>query len=164
MPADRSATRYSLSGPHGSERLSLQRMPRVRSGARVTVLGHGAHGRIVGTVAGGSARAAAVTPGPRTTAVVLINFTDDTRQPWSVDQVRQRVFTAPDSTNAFFAEESYGQVSLVGRQRPDGDVFGWYTLPASAQSCNPDLWASLAQAAVRASGANLSGYDHVVYA
>ncbi|MFL5886819.1 MAG: hypothetical protein ACJ77M_17250, partial [Thermoleophilaceae bacterium] len=164
MPADRSSTRYSLAGPHGSERLSLQRMPRVRSGSRVTVLGRASHGRIVGSVAGGSARAATVTPGPRTTAVVLINFSDDTRQPWTVDQARQRVFTAPDSTNAFFQDESYGQVSLVGKLRPDGDVFGWYTLPVSASNCDPDLWTSQAQAAARASGVDLSGYQHVVYA
>jgi chitodextrinase len=131
----------------------------------VTVSGHATHGGIVGAVrTGGSVRAATVDAGPRRTAVVLINFADDLRQPWSVDQVRQRVFTAPDSTNAFFQEESYGQVSLTGKLRADGDVLGWYTLPTSSRSCNPDLWATLAQAAVRTSGANLTGYDHVVFA
>src|SRR5690242_15292050 len=106
MAADRSSTRYELVGGKHDEALSLSQMPRVRSGSRVTVVGHARHGRIVGAIKGGAARAAAVTPGPRTTAVVLINFYDDTRQPWTVDQVRQRVFTAPDSTNAFFQDES----------------------------------------------------------
>jgi hypothetical protein len=164
MAADRSTTRYELvSGPR-SEPLSLTRMPRVRSGSQVTVDGRATAGRIVGTVASGGVRAASVPAGPRPTAVVLINFADDQRQPWSVDQARQQVFTAPDSVNAFFLEESYGQVSLVGRQRADGDVFGWYTLPVSASSCNPDLWTSQARAAVRASGADLTSYAHVIYA
>jgi hypothetical protein len=165
MRSDRSSTHYELVNGASSKPLSLSRASRARSGSQVTVTGHATHGGIVGAVkTGGSARAATVGAGPRRTAVVLINFVDDLRQPWGVDQVRQRVFTAPDSTSAFFQDESYGQVSLTGKLRADGDVFGWYTLPTSARSCNPDLWATLAQAAVRTSGANLTGYDHVVYA
>src|SRR5436305_1303914 len=140
MRADRSTTRYELVDGNRSAPLALDRASRARSGSRVTINGRTSHGRIVGRIEGG-ARAATVTAGPRTTAVVLINFADDPRQPWTVDQVRQRVFTAPDSTNAFFQDESYGQVSLIGRQRPDGDVFGWYTLPVSASNCDPDSWA-----------------------
>src|SRR5436190_7143663 len=164
MAADRSTTRYELVNGRHSERLSLTRLPRVRSGSAVTVRGRATSGRIVGTVASGGARSASVAPGPRPTAVVLINFADDTRQPWTVDQARQLVFTAPDSVNAFFLEESYGTVGLVGRQRPDGDVFGWYSLPSSASNCNPDLWTAQARAAARASGVDLSGYAHVMYA
>jgi hypothetical protein len=165
LRADRSSTRYELVNGTTRKPLSLSDPGRVRSGSRVVVKGRARNGHIVGTIeTGGSARAATVGAGPRTTAIVLINFANDQRQPWSVDQVRQRVFTAPDSTNAFFQEESYGQVSLTGKLRSDGDVFGWYTLPAPAGDCNPDLWATLAQAAVRTSGASLSGYDHVVYA
>ena len=42
------------------------------------------------------------------TAVILINFTTDTSQPWTPDFVRQRVFTASNSSSAFYSEESYG--------------------------------------------------------
>src|SRR2546423_6336096 len=107
MRADRSSTHYELVNGRNSKPLSLSRTSRVRSGSQVTVSGHATHGGIVGAVkTGGSVRAATVDAGPRRTAVVLINFADDMRQTWSVDQVRQRVFTAPDSTNAFFQDES----------------------------------------------------------
>src|SRR5437870_13344766 len=75
MPADRSTTRYELVNGKRNQTLSLSRSPRVRSGSRVTVRGRATHGRIVGALAtGGSVRAATVNAGPRTTAVVLINF------------------------------------------------------------------------------------------
>jgi hypothetical protein len=97
--------------------------------------------------------------------VILINFASDTRRPWTSDYVRQRVFTATDSTNAFYVEESGGNVSLTGKTRSDGDVYGWYTISATTAGCDVDEWARQAKAAAAAAdGFSSTGYQHIVYA
>jgi hypothetical protein len=68
-----------------------------------------------------SAPAAAITS--RTVAVILINFTNDTSQPYSPAFANGIVFTNPDSVAAFYAEESYGQLASF-----TGTVYGWYTI------------------------------------
>jgi M6 family metalloprotease-like protein len=95
--------------------------------------------------------------GAHKTAVIAFNFTTDTRQPWTTAQVQQKIFSAPDSTSAFFQEESYGQLWLTG------DVYGWYTLPGPTTGCNYTTWASLAKTAAAANGFNAANYDHVIY-
>ena len=109
---------------------------------------------------------AAATPmlGGRRTAVIVFNFANDTRQPWTPAQVRQGVFTGTESTSAFFAEESHNQLWLTGATgNLDGDVYGYYTLPAAGSGCNFTDWASQAKAAAAANGFNASLYQHVMY-
>jgi hypothetical protein len=97
-----------------------------------------------------------VGPGPRSTAVLLINFANDASQPWTPAVAEQRVFTDADSTNAFFSEESHGQVSLTG------DVFGWYTIAAANTGCDINAMLSQGTAAAAADGVNVNAYQHVV--
>jgi M6 family metalloprotease-like protein len=145
--------------------LTLARATRTPSGSRVVVRGRRVGSRIRGTVlARGLVRAAGVTAGPRKTAVILINFASDTAQPWTTDFVRQRVFTDSNSTSAFYSEESYGDVSLTGKGRPDGDVFGWYTVAGPTAGCDVDAWASQAKTAAAADGFSATGYQHIIYA
>lgn len=116
--------------------------------------------------------AAAVTPGPRRMAVVLLNFTNDGSQPWTPADARALVFTGPRSGNAYLQEVSSARVSLTGIQRADGDVFGWFTVPYDNADCDAfdgtelryRRWALAAQAAVAAQGVDLSAYDHVMFA
>jgi hypothetical protein len=51
----------------------------------------------------------------------------------------------------------------VGRDRADGDVYGWYTIGASTSGCDIDAWSAEARAVAMAAGADLSGYDHILY-
>ncbi|MEX0992792.1 MAG: PKD domain-containing protein [Solirubrobacterales bacterium] len=106
---------------------------------------------------------AAAATGTKKVAVILLNFQNDQRQPWTHDQVRQAVFTNSDSVNAYFQESSSGSLTLEGKTRVDGDVLGWYTVPANNTPCNWSSWASAARTAAAAAGDDLSGYDHHVY-
>ncbi len=120
-------------------------------------------GTVVGTVTPASVQSAPALGG-RKLAVIVFNFAKDTRQPWTPAVVRQRVFTNSDSTSAFFKEESYDQLWLTGSTgNPDGDVYGYYTLPAASGSCNYSNWASQAKAAAAADGLVASAYQHVMY-
>jgi hypothetical protein len=150
--------------------------PTVPSGTPVAVRGRPTPGSL--TVAapgdieaaggpGAGATTAAVPSAAATTqtlAVVLVNFTDDPRTPFTTDQLRSQVFTDPHSVSAFFAEQSFGRVSFTGRVRPDGDVYGWYTVSRNqASGCDFTAWSASADAAAAAAGVDLSLYDHVAY-
>src|SRR5207248_1010905 len=142
-------------------------VPNVASGTPVVVRGRRVGHRVIsGRVRArrGKAVHAAGFNGPQKVAVLLFNFAADTSQPWTPDYVRQRIFTASDSSSAFYREESYGDVYLTGKLRSDGDVFGWYTIAADPATCDVDTWASQARAAAAAAGVDLTGYDHFIYA
>lgn len=110
----------------------------------------------LGGVVAGTQPAAAVPPGPRTTAVIMVNFTNASA-PWGADQVRAAVFTGPNSANAFLREQSFGAISLRGRNAADGDILGPVTIGAPT-GCTPDSWEQAAGA-----GLDLSGYQHRIY-
>ena len=96
--------------------------------------------------------------GTQKLAVFLLNFQNDTRQPWTVDFVRQKYFTAPDSMAAYYKEQSFGKVTITG------DVLGWYTLPtSSANNCDPNGWAVMAQNAAITAGVDLNQYTQYQY-
>jgi hypothetical protein len=101
--------------------------------------------------------------GGRKTAVIAFNFLPTASQPWSIAEIRNRIFLNPNSTSAFFAEESYGALWLTGKDgNLDGDVYGWYTLPPPT-SCDYRGWASLAQTAAAVDGFDADDYQHVMY-
>jgi hypothetical protein len=101
--------------------------------------------------------------GGRKTAVIAFNFLPTPTQPWSIADIRNRIFVNGNSTSAFFAEESYGALWLTGKTgNLNGDVYGWYTLPAPT-SCNYTSWASLARTAAAVNGFNAADYQHVMY-
>jgi hypothetical protein len=161
-----SKTRYRLIQGGRSYRLLPDEAPAIPSGRRVVVRGEKDGGTIEGEVAAsGESSAYAYRPslGPRKVAAVLLNFESDPYQPWTPEHVRRRIFTDPNSTNAFYREQSYERAELVGRDRADGDVYGWYTISAPRNSCDVDLWTARADEAAAAAGADLSGYDHLMY-
>lgn len=89
----------------------------------------------------------------RRVALILVNFSDQAARPYAEETARQALATAA----AFFRENSYGRMSL------EGDVWGWFMLPVSVTTCDPLNLAAEAQAALAASGADLSAYQHLVY-
>ena len=133
---------------------------RARSGDRVVVrgrrrAGHWLEGRV--RRRGGATVRKAAALGDRSVAVIAFNFASDTRTPWTTAQIEGDIFTDPDSTAAFYKEQSYDGIRL------DGDVYGWYTIAADPSSCefaDVDAWAAQARAAA---GVDLSSYDHIVY-
>jgi hypothetical protein len=111
----------------------------------------------------GTSRDAVLAPTPRRVAVILANFSDDTSQPVTADAARAMVFTNAQSTNAYYREISYGSRTLVGRDRADGDVYGWFTISNSRTTCDYSAWGAAARAAAQSAGVSLTGYDHVVH-
>ena len=116
-----------------------------------------------GTVTGttGTASAAATTPiGPKRVAVILFNFSNDGSQPFTPASVAQTYFAtgATDRSVAnYFNEVSWGQLQLSGQ------AFGWYTIAATNQTCDPGTWATQADAAARAAGVDLSAFNIKTY-
>lgn len=96
-------------------------------------------------------------------AVILVNFQDNTMQPFTTSEVASTYFTAPDSIKKFYEENSFGQWTLTG------DVFGYYTIPMNqipTGGCtDPVMYnvSALADAAATSAGVNLSTYDKKVY-
>lgn len=113
-----------------------------------------------GTSEGSTSGTTAATGTARRIAIILLNFSNDTRQPWTREQVRAVAFDdATTSVAAYYRQSSWGQLLL------SGDVFGWYTIPdSSAAGCNYSAWSTSANAAASAAGVNLADYQHVVYA
>ncbi len=106
---------------------------------------------------------AAIAAGPRKVAVLLVSFASDSGEPWSTASARSEVFTAANSVNAFYEEESYGGISLTGKLRADGDVFGTFKIDAPTGGCAYNEWAKKANEAANQAGVELAGYQHIIY-
>ena len=104
-----------------------------------------------------------ITPTPKRIAVLLLNFRNDTTQPRDIASTRDMVFTGATSVNAYFKEISFGARSLIGKNSPDGDVYGWYTLDVDNTPCNYSAWGTEARAKATAAGVDLNGYDHIIH-
>jgi chitodextrinase len=105
-----------------------------------------------------STTASATATGARKVAIVLINFSNDTSQPYTPATAAGVAFTNANSVAAYYATVSWGQLKL------SGDVFGWYTITDSDASCNPSTWANDAAKVASAAGIDLTSYDNVVWA
>jgi hypothetical protein len=130
-------------------------------GRRVDVHGTAA-GRAVALSGGtlqatGGASVAAVT-GAKTVAVLLFNFSNDQRQPWTAATVRSVVFDGSGSVDAYYRDASYGKLSV------SGDVYGWFTIDAANSGCDYTTWASQARSKAQAAGVPLASYAYTVYA
>ncbi|MGB2694298.1 MAG: flexitail domain-containing putative surface protein [Dehalococcoidia bacterium] len=110
-----------------------------------------------------AAAGTAVVPGQRRVLVMLLNFLNDASEPWSPQEARELVFTGDASVNAYYQEVSGGTVSLTGARQPDGDIFGWYTVPYNNTGCRIYDWRDAVSAAATANGYDLSAYDHVIF-
>ncbi|MDI3326623.1 Ig-like domain-containing protein [Pontibacterium granulatum] len=111
-----------------------------------------------GDATGGSNGGTPVSPynttGQQDTLVLLVNFQDNTAQPFSTSQVNNAVF---GEVNSYFNENSYGQTTLAGTTK------GWYTLPLSSSTCNNRDIATAAKQAATNAGVNVSAYNRFLY-
>lgn len=96
--------------------------------------------------------------GPQKTLVILVNFQDKpSNEPWTVNQIKNTVFTVG---NAMINEFSYQQTTVVG------NVVGWYTIALpSNTTCESITYTlpTLARNAATAAGVNLSLYNRFIY-
>lgn len=107
-----------------------------------------------------SAAPATAAVSERTLAVVLLRVGPSGTEPLSPDDARRGFFTAADSVAAYFRESSWSQLELRGRDRADGDVYGYLEIPADT-GCWGEAFAGTE--AAQAAGIDLSGYDHVAF-
>jgi chitodextrinase len=108
----------------------------------------------------GTATASATVSGTKRVAVILFNFSNDTSQPFTPASVAQTYFStgATDRSVAnYYNEVSWGQIQVTGQ------ALGWYTIPATNQTCDPATWSTQADQAAQAAGVNLSAYDVKTY-
>ena len=103
------------------------------------------------------------TPGPRKMLVLLTQIKGQPA-PGSADAVRNIIFTAPNSANAFVQQETYGQLSLTGKLRADGDVYGPYSVTMAPNICDPVSWGQSAEAQFKTAtgGLNAETWDNVI--
>src|SRR5678815_794682 len=92
--------------------------------------------------------------GSQKTLVILVNFSNDKSQPYTVAQAK----TGYGGLDSWFREVSYQQTSLVV------DVVGWYTMSVTNQSCDYTKIQTDARKAATTAGVNLSTYIRHVYA
>ena len=175
--ADRSTTRYTLETA-GDEIPLRPTILRAEPGEKVVVTGDMRDGLLAGAVRispnqlqpsapalGVEAVQAAEPPAEesaRKVAVILFSLPGASPS-WSLEQARSRVFTASNSVNAFYEEESYDQISLTGKLRADGDVFGPFNLGGSGAGCPYGTWDDEADQSATEAGVDLTGYQHIVY-
>jgi hypothetical protein len=92
--------------------------------------------------------------GVQNTLLILVNFSDNPAQPYTVAQAQ----TGYAALDAWFREVSYQQTSLAI------DVVGWYTLSLTTAGCDYALIQAKARQAASAAGVTLSSYVRQVYA
>jgi hypothetical protein len=131
---------------------------------------NGTHVRVTGTlsgqtlaVGGNSADAQVQTqvvaaPSAKKVALLLVNFLTNPAQPWTAAQAAGVLFTNANSVANYFAEESYGQLSMTG------DVYGYFTIDFNTGACDFNDLGAKANAAATASGVNLGNYTNIQYA
>jgi len=132
------------------------------NGARVTVRGNLSNGVLAvgGTNADAQVNGAVTVQAPvsKKIALLLVNFTGNQAQPWTLAQAAGIEFSNADSVANYFAEESYGKVAVTG------DVFGYYTLSIDETACDFTDIGNKANAAATAAGVNLGNYTNIQYA
>lgn len=109
-----------------------------------------------------SAPASPLVSGAKKVAVFVYSLPDNPLAP-DPNIYRGVVFTDQHSINAYYQETSFGNLSLVGKLSPQGDVYGPYTVTGSAAACDLLGWGEQARQQALEAGADLTGYDYYVY-
>ena len=97
-------------------------------------------------------------------AVILFNWQNNPVQPYTKDFAKGVTFTNTGSTNDYYKEISFNKVGFTGHLSPEGDVFGWYTVPYDSTNCPYSSGSSSAKTLAVADGFNAVNYDKIVFA
>jgi hypothetical protein len=95
--------------------------------------------------------------GPRKLAILLLKFAATDPEPYTVAQAQGVIFSNANSVANYFAEESYGLLTVTG------DVFGYYTISVNTAACDYTDVGNKARAAATAAGVDLSQYTQIQY-
>lgn len=106
------------------------------------------------TADGGFTTAATVT---KNIAVILINFKDNTAQPFSKSTVQTAMTGSATSVKKYVEEEGKGSWTV------NATVYGWYTIDTTSTSCSWSTWATMGGNAATAAGVNLAAFTNFVY-
>ena len=157
---------YSLVTSEGTYRLAFGGP----GGKGPTAFLNGSHVRVTGNLSGRTLAVGnnptdaqvqsqvVVAPSSKKVALLLVNFLTNTAQPWSLATAAQVLFTNANSVANYFAEESYGQLSMTG------DVYGYFTIDFNTAACDFNDLGAKANAAATAAGVNLGSYTNIQYA
>ena len=106
----------------------------------------------------------AFSPGPRKVVVILVELSQGAAVV-GAEAARTTVFTGTPSANSYFQEQTAGLVSLTGKQRTDGDVYGPYPVTVFSNSCAYTQWSEDADQAFYKQTKTwpFNVYDHVIY-
>ena len=129
-----------------------------QTGDRVLARGHKIGSTLTLDSQGGMQTLSQVSPntfGPQKTLVLLVNFQDNTTQPYTTAFAEDVIF---NQTSNFHLENSYGQTWLTG------DVRGWFTLPMNGATCDFNAIYFAARKAASDAGINLADYSRFIYA
>ncbi len=136
------------------------------TGSKVRVKGFVMDSEIVLAAAGGdiglqvlAAASELPTIGDQRTLAILLNFADNTSQPFTKETIYAEMFTNPISTNLYAREVSYNQTSY------SGDVVGWYTINYTSANgeCDTLAWVTAAESQATAQGIDVAGYPRRMY-
>ncbi|MBB3121695.1 MG2 domain-containing protein [Pseudoduganella violacea] len=154
-------SRHFLKTPEGRVELNFAgKAPDLRSGMKLRVRGQKSGDMLtpdfvaVDDQGGGGAAALPNTLGEHKTLVLLVNFQDNTSQPYTLSEASNLVFTQASN---FYKENSQQQTWLSGA------AYGWYTLPLSQASCDVFKIEAAAKQAATNAGVNVAGYSHYIY-
>jgi chitodextrinase len=137
------------------------RKPNMNPGSSVRLRGEQRGNKII--VADGSTQvmgSGSTTPPATATkrvAVVLFTFSNAAIPPYTPARAAGVAFTNPDSVAEYYAQSSWGQLTLTG------DVYGWYEIASANTSCSYSTWANQANQAAAAAGVDLASYDYIAY-
>jgi len=130
------------------------------NGAKVRVHGSMAGARLA--VGSGKAdaqvvEAAVAAATEKKVAVLLLKFAATDPEPYTVAQAQGVIFNNANSVANYFAEESYGLMTMTG------DVYGYYTISINTSTCDYTDIGNKARAAATAAGVNLANYTQIQY-
>jgi hypothetical protein len=104
---------------------------------------------------------------PLKTAIVQVRFANAPGEELGgVEEARATLHDGPKSVSAFMDYITGGRVTLAGRDHARAEVYGPYTIPsqnAVGASCNANTWAEQALAEAKKAGANVEGYDRIIF-
>ena len=130
--------------------------PALTTGTRVRVRGVSVDGAMAldaAAVTVAAPSAGSSTFGAQRLLVLLVTFTKNPVQPYTVEAMRDLVFTTTDN---YFREASYEQTWL------EGDVYGWFTL-TNTNTCDILNVADTAHVAATAAGIDVASYARIMY-
>lgn len=114
----------------------------------------------------GVAANAAPTMEKRSVGVFLVNLTNAKASTYySIPQVTDILFNAPQSVDNLFQTASFGQVGFEKDANGDGsaDVFGPFEVAYDNSTCDYWKWSDAAEAAAAAQGIDMSLYKHRIF-